>query len=149
MALRKRIQNLRFNPLLIGAWVRTSRIGAHGHLEPLTFQSPLNRGLGSDVSEGGDKQSQCGSFNPLFIGAWVRTEEVEGLKVYYLYKFQSPLHRGLGSDFRKRIQGIFCFLVSIPSSSGPGFGPDDRPRNRKRQIVSIPSSSGPGFGHST
>ncbi len=63
-----------FNPLFIGAWVRTSF-----HLVEIslaqTFQSPLHRGLGSDD--------------------W-------GLYASIVYtKFQSPLHRGLGSDLRE------------------------------------------------
>jgi len=39
-----------------------------------------------------------------------------------MLKFQSPLHRGLGSDIRKQSERVLGVLVSIPSSSGPGFG---------------------------
>ena len=85
--------------------------------------------------------------------------------------FQSPLHRGLGSD--NYTLEIFALqkYVSIPSSSGPGFGRRRLDRLDATEIsfnplfigawvrtplwakypfevrkVSIPSSSGPGFG---
>jgi len=61
-----------FNPLFIGAWVRTSVMGE-------AFPS------------------LCHSFNPLFIGAWVRTDG-KPFTICYETTFQSPLHRGLGSD---------------------------------------------------
>ena len=109
------------------------------------------------------------SFNPLFIGAWVRTHQ-SGRRQARYEMFQSPLHRGLGSDLcravwfssravvsipsssgpgfgRKTPQWDCCPSgVSIPSSSGPGFGPDDGRLIVKVKKVSIPSSSGPGFG---
>ena len=42
-------------------------------------------------------------------------------KIYALW-FQSPLHRGLGSDESEVDLLILLNEVSIPSSSGPGFG---------------------------
>ena len=62
---------LSFNPLFIGAWVRTSIISAQAYAGRV-FQSPLHRGLGSD-----DSATKLLLTNPTF---------------------QSPLHRGLGSD---------------------------------------------------
>ena len=61
-----------FNPLFIGAWVRTcirarTRVGQR-------------------------------RFNPLFIGAWVRTKNHVLRNLLRAISFQSPLHRGLGSD---------------------------------------------------
>jgi len=61
-----------FNPLFIGAWVRT-------------WETAMSQG------------TLRGGFNPLFIGAWVRTKRPGGL-AGWRRSFQSPLHRGLGSD---------------------------------------------------
>ena len=41
-------------------------------LKHYEFQSPLHRGLGSDF-DGAGSILTFKSFNPLFIGAWVRT----------------------------------------------------------------------------
>ena len=60
--------------------------------------------------------------------------------------FQSPLHRGLGSDFLKGAAASSTSIVSIPSSSGPGFGRCGKRSTDCACMVSIPSSSGPGFG---
>ncbi len=61
--------------------------------------------------------------------------------------FQSPLHRGLGSDMYKVTVVEITNFVSIPSSSGPGFGLLDADTEVvSSPEVSIPSSSGPGFG---
>jgi len=62
-----------FNPLLIGAWVRTFRSTVALSPPWLMFQSPLNRGLGSD------EDCRCIPLSKHFL-------------------FQSPLNRGLGSD---------------------------------------------------
>ena len=65
----------------------------------------------------------------------------------WYWEFQSPLHRGLGSDRGERSNGQKQKSVSIPSSSGPGFGLRwDRSFVLRSKEVSIPSSSGPGFG---
>ena|GEM_PF-6342675 len=109
-----------FNPLFIGAWVRTRAVKGDRH-NGFWFQSPLHRGLGSDVHH--------------FI--WLDN---------WSCKFQSPLHRGLGSDqYRHAVPECHC-NVSIPSSSGPGFGRSRIHRPEDSRHVSIPSSSGPGFG---
>jgi len=62
-----------------------------------SFQSPLHRGLGSDKDKCRGSRQGSRRFNPLFIGAWVRTWEYE-------FEPGDPNY------------------VSIPSSSGPGFG---------------------------
>ena len=41
---------VRYNPLFIGAWVRTGSVGAYHAVYDYKLQSPLHRGLGSDTS---------------------------------------------------------------------------------------------------
>jgi len=87
-----------FNPLFIGAWVRTGRIWQATNLEYLvSIPSSSGPGFGPCQKLEGGGVHQC--FNPLFIGAWVRT---------------IMLLRPTLMD---------SIIVSIPSSSGPGFGP--------------------------
>ena len=102
---------LRFNPLFIGAWVGTNIYLVIQRGLPSEFQSPLHRGLGSD--EGG--------------GKWIRRKG---------NSFQSPLHRGLGSDVCNRRGVNSPKFVSIPSSSGPGFG-----RKLERSLTRVAASS--------
>ena len=109
------------------------------------LQSPLHRGLGSD--------------------------KVTRVLISDSSLLQSPLHRGLGSDVEGKKTKRIGYFVTIPSSSGPGFGPEEAPvaeeevgtlqsplhrglgsdefsssHSKCRKKVSIPSSSGPGFG---
>ena len=88
--------------------------------EAWMFQSPLHRGLGSDMYVHRAYGETYLGFNPLFIGAWVRTRRAQALAIRH--------------------------IVSIPSSSGPGFGPQAGRQIADNLKVSIPSSSGPGFG---
>ena len=111
-----------FNPLFIGAWVRTVVLIINDLVRGAEFQSPLHRGLGSDGNSPPAPNGRVSCFNPLFIGAWVRTA-VDTNNVWGWAQ------------------------VSIPSSSGPGFGHSCGRRPRLPvPHVSIPSSSGPGFG---
>ena len=131
-----------FNPLFIGAWVRTSLLQPRRSGRSL-FQSPLHRGLGSDQpplflqkalclvsipsSSGpgfghiraGDVRRAMKCFNPLFIGAWVRTYAAQyGSQAVLL--FQSPLHRGLGSDVKRRSGIVVLAVFQSPLHRGLG-----------------------------
>ena len=127
-ASSSRPSSRRFNPLLIGACIRTTKLfkglevgeqfqspshrGVHSHNIPEQllsafsgnkFQSPSHRGVHSHcricwVSAGGSE-----SFNPLLIGACIRTLKIAWAKE--------------------------CgFKVSIPFSSGRAFAPILNPR---------------------
>ena len=125
------------------------------HAVPQMFQSPLHRGLGSDQAGQPDivadllvsipSSSGTGfgpatslttttveiGFNPLFIGAWVRTEQAKLLEAQAEKSF-NPLF--IGAWVRTGTNGLsipITVFVSIPSSSGPGFG----------QRASFPSST--------
>ena len=163
----------RFNPLFIGACLRTRQGGVEvaGHADE--FQSPLHRGMSSDIAKvlvsltiGGDVSIPSSSGH-VFGPKQRVADERDG------YQFQSPLHRGMSSDrrahqadragYRTSFNPLFigaCLRtrhvqlsevaqgeVSIPSSSGHVFGRSlVSLRDTDHGAVSIPSSSGHVFG---
>ena len=94
---------VRFNPLFIGAWVRTICDTTRIPMRLLRFQSPLHRGLGSDLFQKTKFFFIIQSFNPLFIGAWVRTFRLGRYKEFEL-SF-NPLF--IGAWVRTRIPSIY------------------------------------------
>ncbi len=109
-----------FNPLLIGACIRTS-FSRRPQWWPSPFQSPSHRGVHSHDKNRtiAGRCSRC--FNPLLIGACIRT----------------ATNRANG--------GLERQYVSIPFSSGRAFARRSRSVRRIRRHVSIPFSSGRAF----
>ena len=61
--------------------------------------------------------------------------------------FQSPLHRGLGSDLGEMKAFVLSQNVSIPSSSGPGFGRCSEVLRREECPFQSPLHRGLGSDH--
>jgi len=93
-----------FNPFYIRSWVRTYAAGRSNNAlaaEREGFQSLLHQVMGSDVLHGSlPIPSGSRGFNPFYIRSWVRTLRAPGV-------VETPGRGG----------------VSIPSTSGHGFGP--------------------------
>ena len=114
-----------FNPLVIGACLRTRRHRRTARHPESHVSIPSSSGhvFGHDRLSGASGSLGRG-FNPLVIGACLRTLWGIVAERAICSRFQSPRHRGMSSDAGdcRHWQDVHA-LVSIPSSSGHVFGP--------------------------
>ena len=109
-----------FNPLFIGACLRTSPFRLRPH-RPVEFQSPLHRGTSSD----GAGQAWLAPMFSVSIpssSGHVFGQQAGAECLAACGRFQSPLHRGTSSDLKKEDGRVGVRGVSIPSSSGHVIG---------------------------
>ena len=165
-----------FNPLVIGACLRTRSWVRRGDGGLGRFQSPRHRGMSSDLMGGLAAErvrlvsipSSSGhvfgpaarravprvrprdsSFNPLVIGACLRTRPRRWPMRTSWPMFQSPRHRGMSSDRARATAGRqaeWCFNPLVIGACLRTRRQQDRPAGP--WLVSIPSSSGHVFGRS-